>query len=182
VVIYAQSDRSTLIINAPTPSPHLARSRPPILTMTNEEQVYEVGFHIVPTVDEGRLQEVLGKIKEYLVEKSAKVISEDFPKLRPLAFNIAKEAQGNSQKYNKAYFGSLKFEVSNEAIPEINKAMKNDPEVLRFLIVKTVKENVVFYSKNQEATREEGSDKEVKPVKEMSTEDIDKSIEELVIT
>lgn len=147
-----------------------------------DTQVYEVGFHILPTVEEGRLQEVLTRMKDLLALKNANVISEDFPKLRQLAFTITKESQGKNLKFNKAYFGAIKFEVAKESLPEIDKAVKNDAEILRYIIVKTVKENTVYYSKNLEAVKEDGEDKvEEKPAKEMSAEEIDKSIEELVI-
>jgi ribosomal protein S6 len=158
---------------------------PPILKMTESEkdlQIYEVGFHILPTVEEANLSEVLVKIKDGLAEKGAELISEDFPKLRPLAFTMVKEIQGKKVKFNKAYFGAIKFELDREALVEVDKLVKNNPEILRYIIVKTVRENTVYYSKNLEAVKEEGGDKaEDKPVKEVSAEEIDKSIEELVI-
>lgn len=144
-------------------------------------QVYEVGFHILPTVEEGNLSEVLVKIKDVLSEKGANIISEDFPKLRQLAFAITKEAQGKNQVYNKAYFGSIKFEVEKEVLSEIEKAVKNNPEILRYIIIKTVKENIAYFSKNPEVVKEEGENRTEKPAKEVSAEEIDKSIEELVI-
>jgi ribosomal protein S6 len=148
----------------------------------SEAQVYEVGFHILPTVEESHLSEALVKIKDTLSENGASVISEDFPKLRQLAFTMTKEIQGKNQKFNKAYFGSIKFELDRESFAQVDKAIKNNPDILRYMIVKTVRENTVYYSKNAEAVKEEGGDKaEEKPVKEVSAEEIDKSIEELVI-
>jgi ribosomal protein S6 len=148
----------------------------------SDRRIYEVGFHILPTVEESRLSETLVKIKDVLAEKGASVISEDFPKLRQLAFTMAKEIQGKSQKFNKAYFGSIKFELDREALAQIDNAIKSNPDILRYIIVKTVRENTVYYSKNAEAVKEEGEDKAAeKPAKEVSAEEIDKSIEELVI-
>lgn len=149
---------------------------------SSDAQIYELGFHIVPSVAENDLPEIISKLKTIITENSAVVISEGFPQLKQLAYPIQKENSEGKKSWVKAYFGWVKFEVAKESIKKIEQVLKNDSQILRFLLVKTVKENTIYYSKSSLDVSKEARDDEVKPaIKEVSQEEIDKSIEELVI-
>lgn len=75
--------------------------------------------------------------------------------------------------------------MGSTEIAEIKKAVKNLPGVLRFILVKTVREDTIFRPKFQRPRREEGGSGPTPELlveaKEVSEEEIDKGIEQLVI-
>jgi ribosomal protein S6 len=148
----------------------------------SNSKVYEIGFHIVSTIAEENVPAETDKIKAFLSNEGASVISEEAPKLRPLAYSIRKAFGGTYKTFDKAYFGWVKFELDGD-ITNIEKLMKNNENVLRFILVKTVKENTMYSPKlntfsreNKKVLKTEAS----KDAKQASIEEIDKSIEELV--
>jgi ribosomal protein S6 len=153
----------------------------------DEGQIYEIGFHILPTVPEEKLPEVVLKIKDAVMGNGGEVISDDFPKLRVLAYEIKKRIETKYLSFNKAYFGWVKFEMSRDSIEKIKKEMDGNGDILRFIIVKTVRENTLHTPKapmmRSGGGEETKAPKEFVPAEkvEISEEEIDKSIDELVI-
>jgi ribosomal protein S6 len=146
--------------------------------------IYEVGYHLVPTVDESEVLVHVSKIKSAIEEKGGVVISEEMPKLLNLAYEISKSVNTKKQRFNRAYFGWVKFEIDPSQISKIKNKIESMPEILRFLIIKTVKENTLHTPKipmfKKENNKEEkGEDHTEKP--KASEADIDKSIDELVV-
>lgn len=144
-------------------------------------KVYEIGFHIAPTVSEENLVHEVNKIKDVLQAEGSSVVSEDFPRLRALTYPIAKHIQGSNKKYKEGYFGWIKFEGSPESAVALKKAVDTMENVIRFLIIKTVKENTLYGTKF--ASKSEMKKKtEEKPAGEpISAEELDKTIDSLVV-
>src|SRR3989338_6813909 len=76
-----------------------------------EGKIYEIGYHIVPSVPEEKLGAEVSSLKDILEKGKATIISEEVPKLRTLAYEMRKESAGKYSKYNSAYFGWIKFEA-----------------------------------------------------------------------
>ncbi len=154
----------------------------------DEVQVYEIGFHILPTVPEEKLPEIVLKIKDSVTANGGEIIADEFPKMRVLAYDIKKRIETKYQSFNKAYFGWVKFETLSASIGKINKEAENDQNILRFIIVKTVRENTMHTFKSPVMMRgnvPEDVKVSSQPVPAEKTEtseaEIDKSIDELVI-
>jgi ribosomal protein S6 len=148
-------------------------------------QVYELGFHIVPTIAEEKVANVFGDIKSLLEKNGAIFISEEYPKMRPLAYTMLKNEAGKNEKFNFAYFGWVKFDLGKEEIALVKEKLEKNKEILRFLIIKTVRENTLYGHK---IPRKENEKPEVpvvgvipEEVVMASEEEIDKTIEELVV-
>jgi ribosomal protein S6 len=148
-------------------------------------QVYELGFHIVPTIAEEKVANVFGDIKSLLEKNGAVFISEEYPKMRPLAYTMLKNEAGKNEKFNFAYFGWVKYELPKEATAEVKEKLEKNKEILRFLVIKTVRENTLYGHK---IPRKEGDKVEApvvgvipEEVAIISEEEIDKTIEELVV-
>jgi len=60
-----------------------------------------------------------------------------------LAYTMQKVIQNVHHKYDTAYFGWVKFSMEGEKVLELKKKMDLDTKVIRFLILKTVKENTI---------------------------------------
>ena len=149
-------------------------------------QVYELGYHIVSTVAEENLPREVETLKAIVLKDGGSLISEGEPKLITLAYSMAKSVADVKKKFTTAYFGWLKFETKSELMTSIKKAVDANPNVLRYILIKTVRENTLFTPKlNVRAPAKEEAPKAKKSIKTdekkaTSLEDIDKSIEELV--
>ncbi|HVS80013.1 MAG TPA: 30S ribosomal protein S6 [Candidatus Paceibacterota bacterium] len=145
-------------------------------------KVYEVGYHLVPSVPEEQVPAEVGAIKEFIEGQGGLFISDEFPKMRQLAYAIPKVVDGRKQNFEEAYFGWVKFEAPSEAAPAIQKALDSNPHVLRSLLIETVRENTMSvakpaFKKDDEKNSASGEEKEITKEDE---ERISKSIDELV--
>jgi ribosomal protein S6 len=153
----------------------------------SEEKIYEIGYHLLSSIAEENIPTEVEKIKVFLAKEKATIICEEAPKLRPLAYSIKKSFEGVYKTFDKAYFGFIKFELPEEGdIKAIDTALKNTMNVLRYLVIKTEREETMYSPKMTVF-----SDKEVKPkpvtakdeekaVVPASVEEIDASIDALV--
>lgn len=116
-------------------------------TVKTAGTVYEVGYHIVPAVSPEKLPAEVDAIKAVLSGNKAVTISEEAPKLRNLAYQMVKAIGPARHKYDTAYFGWIKFEAAPEAALEIKKAMDANEKVLRYLLIKTARENTLYGDK-----------------------------------
>ena len=112
--------------------------------------VYEVGFVIMPSVSEDSLSEKASAIRGIIEKARGVVISEDFPKLMPLAYPMDKVTDSGKKVFNEAYFGWIKFEMPTASMSAVDKEISSQPEIIRSLIVKTYRENVLFPNKDGE--------------------------------
>lgn len=155
----------------------------------SESQVYELGYHIVSSVGEENLAAETSNIKE-LIEKAGGIfVSEDYPKSVKLAYEISKSMEGKNQKFDNAYFGWIKFEIKKEDVMKIKEGLDGNANILRFIIIKTVRESTtapkitafdkkakILPKKTKALSVRKEEKKEI-----ISEEELDKTIEELVV-
>lgn len=148
-------------------------------------QIYEIGYLLVPTIEEERIPEAYGNLKETVTSFGGELISDEMPKSIGLAYSMLKVISNVRHKFNTAYFGWVKFEMSTEKVTELKKKLDLDTNVIRFLIVKTVRENTMatkryvnrdFTRRRPSITKKEGENEA--PV-EINKEEIDKEIDAL---
>jgi hypothetical protein len=86
-------------------------------------------------------------------------------------------------KFNSAYFGWIKFTMDSDKILELKKKLDLDPNFIRFLILKTVKENTIAAKRfvrgeiHRRAMTKKG---EIRETASIDEEKIDKEIDALV--
>ena len=145
--------------------------------MSEDLFVYEIGFHLAPTLEEEGVFKVVTQIKKGLSSSGGELLSEENPKMIALSYEIG--------KFDKALFGWLKFQIAPSKIEAFKAFMEGQKEIIRFLIVKTDKENNIHYHKismpKKEEMREVKEAEMHEEAKKTSVEEIDKSIEELII-
>lgn len=150
-----------------------------------ETKIYEIGYHILPSVEESGVGQVVSQVGKLVTENGGSIISEDFPKMRNLSYEVGKRMDTKHLSFNKAYFGWIKFEMPSANMRKIKEGMEGNENILRFLIVKTVRESTVNIYRAPITTREGAEEmkarKETTEKPEASEEEIDKSIDELVI-
>lgn len=112
-----------------------------------DNRIYEIGFHIVPSVPEEKLAAEVTAIKDVLEKSGAVFVSEDFPKFKHLAYTMTKVVGAKHFKFDTAYFGWVKFELNPEALLAVKKALESNERILRFLLIQTVRESTLFVPK-----------------------------------
>lgn len=147
------------------------------------QRVYELGYLLVPTITEEDMPAMYGNIKELVSSFGGAPVSDEMPKMIPLAYAMVKVVNNVRSKFNTAYFGWTKFIMDSDKVLELKKKLDLDPKVLRFLILKTVEENTIA------AKRFVRSDMHRKPrtpkedgenATPINKEEIDKEIDALV--
>lgn len=146
----------------------------------NEAKVYEASFHIVPTLAPEDAKAEFESIKKMIIKEGGTHISEGEPVLRSLAYTLSKTVKAVKSNYDKAYFGWVKFETTPVHILNIKKALDEIPTVIRHLLIVTVKENTMV-SKAEESEISENGEKEEGSTPVATIEDLDKTIDELVV-
>ena len=149
-------------------------------------RVYEVGYLLVPTLSEEEIPAMYGNLKELVSSFGGKIISDDMPRMISLAYSMPKVLQNIRHKFDSAYFGWVKFFMDADKILDLKKKLDFDQNLIRFLIIKTVKENTIATKrfmhkdvahKKPLYTKKEGESEEVVPI---NKEEIDKEIDAMI--
>ena len=150
----------------------------------SDRRVYELGYLLLPTVPVENIPASYSNLKDLVVNTKGEIISDEMPKEIKLAYPILKVSQSLRGKFDMAYFGWIKFEMDAESVLDLKKKVSLHLEVLRFLIIKTVRENTVprrfiprDFKKKTALTK--GDDK-TEPSEILNKEEIDKEIDAMV--
>lgn len=154
--------------------------------VAQEPRLYELGYHIVPTVTGDVVPEEVNKLKDF-IEKSGGVISADhMPQQMSLAYSIPAMVGEKRKYFDTALFGWIKFRVVPACALELQKKLKDNKNILRFIIIKTAQEKIMSpkkmtFLKPKETVRPDMiTPKKKKSEQVLSEEELEKTIEELV--
>ena len=148
-----------------------------MLELEQKIENYELGFHLLLELEEGKLTEKTQEIEGMIAKLGGTVTNSRQPKKQHLSYPI------DHKKYS--YFGVVNFKLSADSIDQLRDSLKLDEAVLRSLILK-VKENqkVLRSLKDQSAkprTRTHTPVKpDSKPKEEVKPEVMEKQIEEVI--
>jgi len=147
------------------------------------ERVYELGYVLVPTIEEVDLPTEYGNLKELIVSFGGVILADEIPKMIPLAYTMAKVVANVRNKFDTAYFGWTKFSMGTDAVLELKKKLDLNPKIIRFLILKTVKENTIAakrFIRSDIHRRPNVKKNNDEPVVPINKEEIDKEIDAMV--
>ena len=149
------------------------------------QPIYEIGYHLIPTLTEEEAVAAVNALRKAL--GSAEIIKDQAPVKIPLAYVIERRGQGKREKYAEVYFGFIKFAIDKENIGAIEQYLRATHEVLRHLLIETVREDTsfaprraVFTSDRLEGEMLKKPVAEVEKAGEVSEEELDKSIDAIV--
>lgn len=163
-----------------------------------EPRIYELGYHLVPTLSEEQIGGASKAVRGMIEGISKDIISEEAPVFINLAYQVVKTIDHKNKRFDDAYFGFIKFEASPENIAKLEEKLKKDGNVLRYLIVKTLRENTFISKKfpscnaknrEEEAVAEEIASSTTEDIKtetdgekeaKVPFDDMDKAIDKLV--
>lgn len=113
-------------------------------TPTSENEgftrIYEAGYHIIPTVAEDQVEKVVGEIRALIEKAGGNFIAEGAPALTKLSYDMESREGDKYVSHDRGYFGWLKFEAPADAAEALNEALKTNPNILRHIVFKTVRE------------------------------------------
>ena len=118
--------------------------------MTNENEttvdsrVYEISFIFDNKLDEETALNKADALKQSIATLGGSFISEEAPYMRELAYEMIRVVNNVNVRFNEGYFGWIKFELSGDKVKDLEKGLKLDEELVRYLVVATVRENTVF--------------------------------------
>lgn len=114
-----------------------------IVTDEVVSRIYEIGYHIIPTVKEEDLEKVVSEIRSAIEKKGGSFIAEGAPSLTRLSYSMKALAGAGDKRvlYDRGYFGWIKFEANIEAVSFLKDTLKTNPNFLRILIWKTIRED-----------------------------------------
>jgi ribosomal protein S6 len=147
---------------------------------TDSSKIYELGYILVASIPEEKIADEVASLKDLLVANGADVVSSEDPILIDLAYSMTKVVSAQRQKYSRGYFGWIKFEGEPEALAAIKKVLDLSATMLRYLIVKTVRENTLLNGKMvlRKEEREEVMADEVAADEPLDAPEVDKVIDE----
>lgn len=155
----------------------------------SEGKIYELGYHLSPDIKESDIESEVATIKSVIEKNGGSFIAEEAPKKIALIYTIVQSESSKKKKFNNAYFGWVKFETQAGAMGDIKKALDENKNIIRFLIINTVRESTIAPKRVLlERVVVETPKKISKPIEKkeekktpISDEELDRTIEELVV-
>ena len=109
--------------------------------------VYEIGYILLPSLALEQVPAKVATLTKYIEKAGGVVISGENPVLIDLEYPMLKVVGTTRHKCDSGYFGWVKFETSSEGIEGIKKSFDGNEFVLRYLLIKTVRENTLLHGK-----------------------------------
>jgi ribosomal protein S6 len=107
-----------------------------------ETDVYEVGYHLLPTIAEADLAKSVSVLTDALKAEGAEFVGDRFPSKMQLAYPIGKRINEKRNLFDSAYFGWVAFSAPKESVAKVKGFLDGNSSVLRYLIVKTSRDAV----------------------------------------
>lgn len=119
-----------------------------------ENQVYELGYLLLPSLVEESLSDAVQAIKGIIKKAGFAELDSEDPLRMDLAYTMSKTIGARKYIVDEAYIGWVKFEGEGTSLAEVNTAVTALDEVLRFLIVKAKRETVFTFASAEQARKE----------------------------
>ncbi len=153
--------------------------------MEEQLNVYEVGYLLSPLVAEEKVVDEVNNIRLVLEASGGLIVSEENPKMIGLAYTVSKSISSKKSSFDNAYFGAIKFSLLPNKISEVKVSLDKNDLILRFLIIKTVKDTprVSFAPASMGVVKTDPikvAKVETKEKETMTEQEIDKEIEGLL--
>ncbi|MCX6703272.1 MAG: 30S ribosomal protein S6 [Candidatus Zambryskibacteria bacterium] len=155
-----------------------------IASKTDTSKIYELGYILVSSLPDEKIVDEVSVLKDLLSANGGDIISSEDPILIDLAYPMLKVVSAQRQKYSRGYFGWVKFEGEPDSLTAIKKVLDLSHTMLRYMIVKTVRENTLLNGKmvlRQEEREEVALEDAGEEAPIESGEVLDKTIDDLVI-
>ncbi|MCR4325357.1 MAG: 30S ribosomal protein S6 [Patescibacteria group bacterium] len=104
-------------------------------------RVYEIGYHIIPTVKDEDIENIVGGVRAVIEKHGGNFIAEGAPALTRLAYPMQVLTDGKKEEHDRGYFGWIKFEAKVSAAEALEDTLRGDANFLRFIVFRTARED-----------------------------------------
>jgi ribosomal protein S6 len=162
----------------------------------DDSRVYELAYHVVPTLDEAGLSAQVDAIRARIEKTGGTILSEQWPQTMQLAYPLSRTISRTHQTFQRASFGWIVFEAMPKVAHAIKEALRADEQIIRFFVVKTVRDaepvrHPAQASHTEARPAEEAlertpeakmkAEEKAEPAVPMSKEEMDAEIEKLIV-
>lgn len=133
-------------------------------------RVYELGYWLVPTIPEDGLETRVAELQSVLTAHGSTLISEEKPYLREMAYEMCRVISNQNHYFTEGYFGWIKFETTASEMVAIKNKLELDEDIVRMMIIQTVRENTVYTKRPQSLKRDEETTEATEVVEEVAAE------------
>lgn len=124
-------------------------------------KLYEIAYFFNPDIREEEVQTVnIQKVKDLISELSGEIVKEQPAQKKRLAYPVKKAKNG--------YFGFMLFNLDPNNLKSLDKKLKLDESILRYMII-SVDKDYLAHMKHQEEEIKEKFQKIMQPTAEGST-------------
>lgn len=110
-------------------------------------KLYEIAYFFNPNIKEEEVQTVnIQKIKDLISELSGEIVKEQAAQKKKLAYPVKKEKQG--------YFGFMLFNFDPANLKALDKKLKLDESILRYLVISVDKDYLAHMKRQEEEIKE----------------------------
>ena len=129
----------------------------------DERRVYELGYHMVPTLTEEELQKEVDSLRGAISELKGTIVSESEPAPIELAYTMVIGEGGKNTRYDTSFFGWIKFDLEPAQLAYLqDEVIADNKNILRHLLIKTVAEDTQAQV-NLEELKEVKSNEKIAP-------------------
>ncbi len=118
---------------------------------TENAEVYELGYLVLPSIAEEALGEVEAKLEKLVSEAGGTKIAGESPRKIDLSYKMTKTVGASRYVVNDAYIGWMKFEAAPSAVPALKETFGRLDEIVRSLLIKAPRESEFTFAKAQAA-------------------------------
>ena len=154
-------------------------------------RIYELGYHLLASFAEAELPVEVAAIRSRVENHGGVFVADEFPHKMVLAYPMFRSTSGKRERFTEAYFGWLKFEMEPEEAELLNKELRDEKKLVRYILIKTIRENTLIPKRLLTTEREDNEalkKREISAPREaevtgprVSDEELDKTIEGLVV-
>lgn len=126
----------------------MAKKKNETITETVQKQkVYEISMILVPTFDDSTVLEKMSQIKQSVASMSS-FISEETPFIRSLSYTMTRVIKNVNTRFNEGYYTWIKLEAGVSDISKIDSILKQDEDIIRYIIVSADKDEAIMIKDN----------------------------------
>lgn len=104
-------------------------------------RVYEAGYHIVPSVKEEDVDQIVASVRAEIEKQGGSLIAEGAPSLLKLSYDMEQRVGEKLVAHDRGYFGWIKFEAPTAAAKALTDALNANKQVFRSIVFKTIRED-----------------------------------------
>lgn len=124
---------------------------------------YETLFVVKPTLTQEEIVSQIEKVKAVLEKEGAELLATQDMGMRKLAYSV--------EKHNRGYYTVLYFNAKGDVIAELERNIRNNEDIIKFLTIKYTKmKEVAHFNKLVDSANRKGKNEAAAEVAETATE------------